>query len=301
MRTFAFFFRPRSRNALGLVLLLLWASPGRAQGPSWDTPDWSREPLLPRDLVWLSRPGSSDSPAVRANRIRLFRIQPGFLSDPVGLDLDDPTPADPKMDTPSSPEIDVGPRVSATMGNDNPFFDFQRPGDVGGVGFFRMHSQVQLFDNQTTGCALGLQAVTPAGLEYDGLPDGPTVVSPAFSLFHTLDDGTAFQGFVGKNVHCSSGWSKNLHRSVQYGMAVQRPLTDPRDGLGNFYVFVEALGRYHYDSSTATGPPAVWEVLPGLHWRVADNWWLSGGVIVPVTPAPRSDTGLWQFTCSVRF
>ena len=41
-------------------------------------------------------------------------------------------------------------------------------------------------------------------------------------------------------------------------------------------------------------------MLPGLHWKVADNWWMSGGVILPVG-APRSEPGLWQFTCSLQF
>src|SRR5262249_5370852 len=265
-----------------------------------EIPDWSRDPALPRDLDRLCCGSSnSDSTSYRPHRIRLFRIQPAFVSDPLGLDQDDPTPPDLKDSGPAPLDVDSGPgRIQAAMGNDNPFFDFQRPGDVGGVGYYRLHSQFLLFDSRTTGCALALQAVTPAGLEYDGLADGPTVVTPGLSVFHALDDGTAFQGFIGKNVHLSPGWSKDLGRSVHYGMAVQRPLTDGREGMGNLYVFVEALGRYRYDSNA--GQPAVWEVLPGLHWRAADNWWLSGGVILPVNTT-RNDSGLWQFTCSMRF
>jgi hypothetical protein len=300
MRTIPTCHRWPGRLALGLALLVLWATGATAQDPSWEIPDWSRDPVLPRDLDRLSRcsPGM-DTCINRPHRIRLFRIQPAFLSDPLGLDQDDPTPPDLKDFGPAPTEVDSSlARLQAAMGNDNPFFDFQRPGDIGGVGFYRVHSQVQLFDSPSTGCSLGLQAVTPAGLEFDGLADGPTVVTPGFSLFHALDDGTAFQGFVGKNVHLSPGWSKNLGRSLQYGMAVQRPLTDGREGVGNFYVFVEALGRYRYDGGA--GPSAVWEVLPGLHWRLADNWWLSGGVILPVN-TPRADSGLWQFTCSMRF
>src|SRR5437588_645244 len=74
--------------------------------------------------------------------------------------------------------------------------------------------------------ALGLQAVTPAGLQFAGAQDGPTVFSPAFALFHALDNGFAVQGFVGKHLQVSStGYVPvPVQRSLQYGLAIQRPL-----------------------------------------------------------------------------
>ena len=45
-------------------------------------------------------------------------------------------------------------------------------------------------------------AVTPRGLQSEGIADnqGPTVFSPALSLFHELDEGLALQAYVGKNM-----------------------------------------------------------------------------------------------------
>ena len=89
------------------------------------------------------------------NRFQLFGITPGFLSDPVGL-------TDPN--DPSTPADDSGPDwLEVTAGNDNPFFDLRSPGDPGGVGFYKLHTQVQLFDSPHTGCTVAVQAVTPAG------------------------------------------------------------------------------------------------------------------------------------------
>lgn len=230
----------------------------------------------------------------KANRIQLFRIVPGFLSDPVGLDSDDPKDATP----------DDGPNwLQVSVGNYNPFFDFRRPGDPGGVGYYKLYSQVQVLDNGKTSLAVTLEALTPAGLDQNGVQDGPTVVSPSLCLFHTLDDGTSLQSFVGRNLNLTtSSLSGPLHRHVQYGFAVQRPVLDTGpDNLGSFYVFVEALGRYHYDAA-ASGPPAVWEMVPGVHWHLTDNVWLSGGVLMPINaPPPASATHLWQLTCSFQF
>ena len=43
--------------------------------------------------------------------------------------------------------------------------------------------------------SMSLQALTPAGQQTGGLANGPTVVSPAFFLFHDLGEGQAMQGF----------------------------------------------------------------------------------------------------------
>ena len=279
--------------ALALALPALAAAPLRAE----DFVDWKRGGVLTGlDLSSLSAPAAS--PAAQANRLRLFRLMPGFLSDPVGLEADDPTPP---ASPPGRADDDLN-WLQVSMGNDNPFFDFRRPGDPGGVGFYKVHTQVQLLDSPSTCFALGLQAVTPAGLQNGGVDDGPTVVVPALSLFHSLDDGTAFHGFVGKNVNCDRPLGgSSIHRSFQYGVAVQRPVAPAGpEGLNNLYLFVEALGRYRYDASAAAGPAALWEVLPGLQWKVNPNWWISGGVSLPVN-AGTPDARLWQITCSFQF
>jgi len=276
------------RTAPGLTFLLLLAPALQAE----EIIDWTHEPLWPRELD-LGPNSAASAFTTHNNHIQLFGITPGFLSDPVGL-------ADP-TDPPVAAD-DSGPDwLQVTAGNDNPFFDLRRPGDPGGIGFYKLHTQVQLVDSPNTGCTVALQAVTPAGRESDGVDDGQTVVSPALSLFHSLDDGTAIQGFVGKNVNVGSHWSGQLNQSVRYGMAVQRPLLPAGpNGDANFYVFMEALGHYRYDIVSNPGSPNAVDVLPGVHYRLAPNWWMSGGYIVPVTTA-KPDTNHWQITCSFQF
>jgi hypothetical protein len=227
-------------------------------------------------------------------------MAPGFLSDPVGLDGDDSLPGQPAA-TPG--DAGDGPGwLQLAVGNDNPYFDFRQPGDPGGFGFYRLNTQVQLFDSPSTSCTLGLQAVTPAGLQFAGVPDGPTVFSPAFALFHALDNGFAVQGFVGKHLQVSStGYVPvPVQRSLQYGMAIQRPLVAAGpDGPGNLYLFVEALGQYHPTPDPAL-PPVTWEVLPGMHWQVSDSLWISSGVFMPVGPS-HLPANRWQLTCSFQF
>jgi hypothetical protein len=294
----------RRRLTLALALWPLLPAALRAQAFDLTSPDWlNREPALPR---FLDGPAPGDSGAARANRIRLFRITPGFLSDPVGLDTSDDPPGGPQATPPMA--NDAGPDwLNLAMGNDNPFFDFRRPGDPGGVGYFKVHTQVQLLDDGTTGCTLGLQAWMPAGLESNGLDDGAKVLSPALSLYHQMDDGTALQGFVSKNLNLNA-LNYRLHHSLQYGVALQRPVGGlfPElfsEGPGNVYVFVEALGRYRYDGVTGPGPASVWEVLPGVQWRLSDNWWVTGGVSLPVGGTTSPDPRPWQgqVTCSVQF
>jgi hypothetical protein len=275
--------------APGLTFVLL-LSPAALQAE--DVTDWTHPPTLSLGLD-PDPNGAANVLNARSHRIQLFGIVPGFLSDPVGL-------ADP-TDAPSPAEDAAPDWLQVTAGNDNPFFDLRSPGDPGGVGFYKLHTQVQLFDSPNTGCAIAVQAVTPAGRESDGVDDGSTVVSPALSLFHSLDDGTAIQGFVGKNVNVSSHWSGQLNQSVRYGMAVQRPLLPAGpNGDANFYVFLEALGHYRYDSVANPGPLNNVDVLPGVHYRLAPNWWMSGGLVVPVTTA-RTDANRWQITCSFQF
>jgi hypothetical protein len=283
------------RHPRWLLVLTGLLIPAVAQAQS--DPDWATQRVWTSPVDVTPPVDSTSPPRPRANRIQLFRIVPGFLSDPVGLDSDDPKDATPN---------DGPDWLQVSMGNYNPYFDIRRPGDPGDVGYYKLHSQIQVFDTGATSLAVALQAVTPAGLDQDGVQDGPTVVSPALSLFHTLDDGTGIQGFIGKNMNLNpTSLSGPIHRQMQYGVAVQRPVLDTGpEKIGSFYLFVEALGRYRYDATatttTATGPSAVWEMVPGVHWRLSDSVWLSGGVLMPVN-APTSSSHLWQLTCSFQF
>jgi hypothetical protein len=240
--------------------------------------------------------------ASRTNRIRLFRIEPGFISDPLGVMDDDPTPTDPSGLSTKDADSDW---INVTLGYDNPYFDFRQRGDPGGRGFYRVNTQVQLFDTSRTACSLGLQAYTPAGQQFNGLPDnqGSTVLSPALSLYHALDDDTAVQGYVGKNLLVQPGGAIPIEQKLRYGMAVQHSLSSVGpEPFRNVYLSVGALGQLRIDSSTSTGPPVAWEVLPGLHWKVADGCWLSGGLMVPVGPnRAEFGNGNWQFTCQFQF
>jgi len=234
----------------------------------------------------------------------LFRIAPGFLSDPLGLQDDNNTlpgvPGTSVAPTPAQP--DDGPDwIQVGLGVDNPYLDLRRPSDPGGVGFYRVNTQVQLLDSPTTACTLGFQAVTPAGIQFAGAPDGATVVSPAFSVFHALSEGTAIQGFVSKNVAVSNAdGAAPLQRNLQYGMAVQRPIVaDGPEGLRSLFLSVGALGQVRPERDNLRLIPTC-DVLPGLHWHVNDTWWVSSGVLVPVGPT-RTAPHQFQLTCSFQF
>jgi hypothetical protein len=292
------------RTALLLGSLLLFSSRSCAQAPSveasslslWDAPTMQSvfdSPLPP-------------APASRVPRLRLFRIAPGFLSDPIGMQEDDcDLPGVPRMPAPdlaSMAETNDGPEwLQIGMGADNPYFDLRRPGDPGGFGYYRVNTQVSLFDSPTTACTLGLQAVTPAGIQFAGVPDGPTVLSPAFSVFHAFNDRLALQGFVSKNMPLSNAdGTAVLQRNLQYGLAVQRPLlAGGPEGLRNLFFTMGALGKLNSDHDSLKLLPS-YDVLPGLQWHVNDNWWVSSALLVPLGPV-RSAPGQWQLTCSLRF
>ncbi len=240
--------------------------------------------------------------------LRLFCIAPGFLNNPVSIQDDDATPAlpgVPGLGGPSPPaEADNGPDwIQFNMGTDNPYFDLRRPGDPGGVGYYRVNTQVQLLDSPTTACTMDLQAVTPSGIQFAGMPDGPTVFSPAFSVFHALSESTAVQGFVAKNVAVSGADGPRLiQRNLQCGMAVQRPIVaDGPEGVRSLFLSVGALGQVRPERDNLQLMPTC-DLLPGLHWYVNDNWWLSSAVLLPIGPTTRTTPGQqWQLTCSVRF
>lgn len=248
---------------------------------------------------------SSSATAIsRTPRLRLFRFAPGFLADPLGLQDDDSViPGMPKTagtdSTPTTP--DSGPEwIQFGMGSDNPYFDLRRPGDPGGVGYSRVNTQVSLLDSPTTAFAFGVQAVTPTGAQFGGLPDGPTVVIPAFSVFHAFSDRLAVQGFVSKNVPISDAAASPLQRNLQYGLALQRPvLADGPEAWRNLFFTVGALGQVTPEHDNLRLVPKC-DVLPGFQWHVNDNWWLSSAVLMPVGPV-RTAPGQWQLTCSLQF
>lgn len=246
-----------------------------------------RPPLVSLGLI--AAPTDAPTPG-NTSRVQLFRVQPAFTVSIPWLDQDD-----------RSLEPDPGPEwITFLAGNDNPYFDFRDRREPGGVGYNRIVTQVQLFDDARTACSLVLNAVTPAGTQFDGVPDhaGPTVLTPGLSLYHLLEDGTAVQVSVNKHVGVSNQAAQPFRRDVQCGLAVARPVTtDDRDPLRWLYVSVEALGQYGTERA-----PVTWDVLPGLHWQPGENWRLSGALSVPVD---RGDANLnvryWQITCAVQF
>jgi hypothetical protein len=281
-----------------LVLACLTWSPARAQERAAPPESWDR-PLLLRDINLWATLADAPPPGSRTPRIRLPRMPLTSLGDPLGLapDGDDPPP-DP--DAPAQPpDADPG-RVQMSMGADNPFFDFRPRGSPGGVGYYKVHTQLQLFDTGRTGCTLMCQAVRPAGLESNGLNEGPSFVSSALAVFHDLGDGTALHGFVGKDVRANSAWREGVTEgSLRYGVALQQPLpltaTDPGKGL---FLFVEAMGHWNDRDPAAT---RSWELVPGLHYRLSDSWWMSGGVLLPFGSARDGSAGQWHLSCQWQY
>jgi hypothetical protein len=273
--------RWRSFFLLALTGTALPMSPLRAQAPTPASPDqgW-RQPLLGREMIatiWKGEPAAEAPPPGRSARFRMFGMVPGFINDPLGLDSDD----DPAVkDDPVArliPDQGDASGLQVSMGNDNPYFDLRLPGDPGGVGFFRLHSQVQLVETGKTSVSLNLQAVTPAGQQYGGVNEGPTVLTPGMSLFQELGLGAALQGFVGQNIRAVMHPNNPYGRNLQYGMGVQYPLLQfggPDRGL---YLFMQALGRYYYDNDRVYNRAPDWSLVPGVHMRVNDKCWFSLG------------------------
>lgn len=225
----------------------------------------------------------------------------GFLTDPIGLDMEEDASAAGAPTGTAGLDALGESRLGLVLGADNPFFDFQAPGDPGGVGYYKVHTQYQLFDNQCTCLSVGFQAFTPAGLESDGLATGPTVVRPTIACSHAWEDGTAVHGFLGKPVLARPGWLDRPERGLHYGLAFQSPLTSQPTCSGRgLHLFFEALGNTRRPLTAGQTPVVNWEFIPGLHWQVRDNWWFSSGVIVPLGTT-RYDPGFLQINCSLRF
>jgi hypothetical protein len=276
---------PGARSGLfkGLIgVLFLGAAAVRAaraqDGPSEGETGW-REPIFGRSLAPLlitDPPPASLSSGNRVARIPLLHMPAGFPCEPLGLEAnDDPAGAGTSETGPPLPEPSP---MQVWMGLDNPFFDYRWRNDPGGVGYYKLCSQMQLFDEGKTYVCLALQAVTPAGLEAGGVADGPTVFVPAVAWFQELGFGSALQGFVAKSIHARSGWTGDLENRIHYGMALQCAVpglcTDSRNGL---HLYLEALGRFRYDGENAPGRPMTLELIPGIHWQLADRWRLSFG------------------------
>lgn len=256
---------------------------------------WAEDrPLV--TIATLFAPPDSPVPSGR-NRVQLFRVAPAFLVGVPWLESEDPT-----ISRVVDVEPDSGPDwVSLAFGNDNPYLDFRPRGEAGGVGYNRLFSQIQLFDDTRTACSVILQAVTPAGIQFDGVPDhrGATVFTPALSLYHALDDdGTALQLTINKPLTMSNPAAQSFRRDFQCGVAVHTPLAgDSRDLFGNVFVSVEALGQVRSDARTAL----LLDVLPGVHWKPADNWRISGAMAVPLDRETPITGRSWQITCALQF
>ncbi|MBY0523159.1 MAG: hypothetical protein K2R98_07155 [Gemmataceae bacterium] len=273
------------KSTLPLILFasLTTALPVSAQGVLLDPTRINEPPVLPRGLVSWS-PTPDDTRPQRGPR--LFRMPSRFVDSTLLQDDDD--------------EPDDG-RVQLAMGADNPYFDFRRPGDAGGVGYHKISTQMLLSDDGAACWKLNFQAVTPAGLESDGLAQGRSMIFPALTYTRDLGEGTGLTGFVGKSARAQLQQAlEHLDQNVRYGVAVHRPL--PLTGLDpgeQMYFFVEAIGNRR-NGGEGHAPAGAWELVPGIHWQTNERCWLSGGVMVPFG-APRPETGIWQLTCSWQF
>lgn len=288
------------RLLLGLVVLCSAAPLVRGQDGFGPVEEGWRKPLLsPEHLQFYGNSEScGDTASSRSSRFRLFGMPPGFLKDPVDLNSDDDSAA---TDPRTGPDPTGDGSIQVALGAYNPYFDIRSPIDPRSAGYYKLHAQYQVYNSQCTGICLGLQALTPAGLECDGVDEGPTFFSPALSWFHELGDGTAVQGFVGKSMRANLRWADNPERGLQYGMAWLSPFPGVTCCPGqSLHWFIEALGRNHPDPQLNTPTWPTWQMLPGVHWQVREDWWLSSGLVVPVGPH-REQSNLLQITGSWRF
>lgn len=265
-----------SRNGVGAIVALFGVAFStqlvQAQSPPISGEGALRKPLFDLEAV---APRENVQPTGTA-RLRLFAMPTGFLRDPLGVDNDDPVSGIDTLD--GKGYDDDTPGLLVAMGAYNPNFDMRRPDDPRGLGYYKIHSQMQVLDMGRTNISLTLQALTPAGLESGGTSTGPTIFSPAIAWFYDLGAGSALQGYIGQNIHANSRWNENLGSRIHCGVGIQYPvpgLCQPKGDQGLFFV-VQAMGRYRCDDRPDSRP-AVWELVPGLQWRINENCSISVG------------------------
>jgi hypothetical protein len=285
----------RYSRYVALFAALAAATPATAQPfVDTDTNLW-REPAVLKPLDPSCLTGRPSVVAPSFLHLPLFRIFPAYLADPVGLQTDDDPTA---PDAPPAQDCDG---LEVAIGSDNPFFDFYLPGDPGGFGYYKLHTQYQVLDTGSGSFVLGLQALTPAGLEADGLGQGRTFLRPALAWYQDLGDGTAMHGFLSKTMRAEAGWTDRFENNFQYGIAVQHPLAgETNSSWGSLHLVMEAIGQYWPDNFASSRRVTGLNMLPGLHWQVGGNWWLSGGILVPMN-TPSFEGSLLHITCSWRF
>jgi hypothetical protein len=268
-----------ARRALGPVaaLALLVTGPVPAQD-LLPNDSWQRSWLGSDHIFDVPVDVDAGRPRTTTPRLRLFGMPAGFLASPLGLQDDDDVLVSPGDPFAASFQDDSGPdNIQFALGNDNPFFDTFRPGNIGGIGYYQVYSQWQVLDLGSTSMCLNMRAFTPAGIQSGGMPNGPTVVCPSLAWFQELARGTALQGFVSQNVNCNPRWDEHFKDNMYYGLALQWQVPRP-DGAsdGNLYFFLQAMGRNTYGFDPNSSQPLI-EVMPGVQWRVSDNCWLSLG------------------------
>ena len=287
--------RDLTRAALLTVLTVCPVAAGQSINP--DSPWADTTPARQLDTI-LSRP--VDNSSAYSSHIHLLNMPSALPGDPLGMMPD----TDPVLDDPFSMAGSDGlnDRLQLNLGADNPFFDLRRRRDPGGVGSYRFYSQAPIFDSHRCYMSFVFQGVTPAGLEAQGVAEGPTILSPSFACFYQLSpNGAGIHVFACKDLEAHSRWTNGLPHDYRYGLAYQSPLP----GLTNtpcrgVQFYVEALGRWRTDNDFASPPPSKMDMLPGLHYQVGENWWVTGGLLVPVGPQ-RADAHHWQLTTSWRF
>jgi hypothetical protein len=282
---------------VAFALLGISALPASGQVSPSDATDIRRMSILPPDFVTFSYHPSDDTSAPNPwSRCRLFRMPVGVSSDILNssTEPDDPTDALEKT-------VADWRQIQVALGADTPYWDFRRPGDVGGVGFYKLQSAFPLFDGGSTGLGMAFQAVTPAGWETGGVEHGPTVVNPNLAWFYELGGGTAVQGFVGKSLHLHSNWSDGLGHSVRYGLALHSPCPGFDSGPDcRTNLFLEALGRNHFNGEINPRSSTNLELIPGIQWRWSDTGWISSGLLMPVNEL-NPIRPLWQLTCTWQY
>jgi hypothetical protein len=283
-----------------LVAVSVSCSSADGQPFSGSPSDLSFEPILRRDMDVMSYRLSDPPCPFRSGHIHLFNMPSALPGDPLGIMPDYGPPPSDSYAALDSPIDSIDDRFQLSFGADNPFFDLRRHGDPGGVGYYRMYSQVGLLDSSRCSLGLVVQGVTPAGLEADGIASGPTILSPSLACSYEFVPGTGIHAFVGKDVEAHSHWTGETRRDIRYGMALQTPCPGTADSsLSSVHLFVETIGRYRVDDSADRPLPKL-DVLPGLHWQFTDNWWMTGGLLMPLG-SQRWDGHLWQVTCAWRY